>query len=181
MKKFMMTLAAVLCCTMTATVFTACGSDDDNNSKPQDPPTSCEMKVTLLTDDETLVSFDFYFKYYDENGQIKSEKVVFDEKDYEGRRTCTKTVTAKLPGVVGGLCEAKMKDGAGTGAKHYARGFEVSFMSYTASKKSINFYKPGWGYFVNNVYETLSDDYARVMDISCQFDSQGTGSLGRWN
>ena len=29
MKKYLMTLAAVLCCAMMTTVFTACGSDDD--------------------------------------------------------------------------------------------------------------------------------------------------------
>ena len=29
MKKFMMTLAAILCCALTITVFTSCGSDDD--------------------------------------------------------------------------------------------------------------------------------------------------------
>ena len=29
MKKFFMTFAAVLCCTLTMTMFTACGSDDD--------------------------------------------------------------------------------------------------------------------------------------------------------
>lgn len=38
-----MTLAAILCCAMTMTVFTACGDDDDNgNKKPEDPPTSGE-------------------------------------------------------------------------------------------------------------------------------------------
>ena len=32
MKKILMTLAAVLCCAMTTTVFTACGSDDDSST-----------------------------------------------------------------------------------------------------------------------------------------------------
>lgn len=31
MKKYLMTLAAVLCCAMMTTVFTACGSDDDGD------------------------------------------------------------------------------------------------------------------------------------------------------
>jgi hypothetical protein len=31
MKKILMTLAAVLCCAMTAITFTACGDDDDTN------------------------------------------------------------------------------------------------------------------------------------------------------
>ena len=37
MKKFVMTLAAVLCCAMTMTVFTACGGDDDDT--PEAPVT----------------------------------------------------------------------------------------------------------------------------------------------
>ena len=35
MKKILMTLAAVLCCAMTTTVFTACTSDNDNPVNPQ--------------------------------------------------------------------------------------------------------------------------------------------------
>ena len=31
MKKYLMTLAAVLCCAMTMAVFTACTSDNDDN------------------------------------------------------------------------------------------------------------------------------------------------------
>ena len=39
MKKFLVTLAAILCCAMATTVFTSCGDDDDNNKteQPQDP------------------------------------------------------------------------------------------------------------------------------------------------
>lgn len=39
MKKFFMTLAAVLCCWMTMTVFTAC-TDSDDNSTQQGPQSS---------------------------------------------------------------------------------------------------------------------------------------------
>ena len=33
MRKFMMTFAAVLCCTMIATVFTSCSKDDDDSNQ----------------------------------------------------------------------------------------------------------------------------------------------------
>ena len=36
MKKILMTLAAVLCCWVTITVFTACGDDDDNTPRADD-------------------------------------------------------------------------------------------------------------------------------------------------
>ena len=36
MKKILMTLAAVLCCAMISTTFTACGSDSDNESISDD-------------------------------------------------------------------------------------------------------------------------------------------------
>lgn len=54
---------------MTTTIFTACSSDDgnNNNKKPVDPPTSGEMECKLYTTDESLASFDFYVKYYDES------------------------------------------------------------------------------------------------------------------
>ena len=47
MKKMMMTLAAVLCCAMTMTVFTACGSDDDDSKNPAEDttPKQVAMKV----------------------------------------------------------------------------------------------------------------------------------------
>lgn len=77
MKKILMATAAMALMTMT-TVFTACSSDDgdNNNKKPVDPPTSGEMECKLYTTDESLASFDFYVKYYDESGNIQSEKLV---------------------------------------------------------------------------------------------------------
>lgn len=76
MKKILMATAAMAL--MTTTIFTACSSDDgdNNNKKPVDPPTSGEMECKLYTTDESLASFDFYVKYYDESGNIQSEKLV---------------------------------------------------------------------------------------------------------
>ena len=182
----MMTLAAVLCCAMTTTVFTACGSDDDNNNNDpsqKDLPATCDMTVTLITDDETLTSFDFYFKYYDENGQVKSEKVVYDEKlNADGLRTCTKKVTAKLPAMLGALYEAKLKEGVDLSVKHsYCRGHEIMFASYTASGKVIDYYKPAWGYIITNISGVFPEEQSRVLDITDQFNSEGKGTVGKWN
>lgn len=48
MKKYLMTLAAVLCCTMTTTVFTACGSDDSDEPKVENNgPVSFTYKLTV--------------------------------------------------------------------------------------------------------------------------------------
>ena len=37
MKKILMTWAAVLCCAMTMTIFTACTDNDDNPVTPPEP------------------------------------------------------------------------------------------------------------------------------------------------
>lgn len=66
---------------MTTTIFTACSSDDDNNNKkPVDPPATGEMECKLYTIDESLASFDYYVKYYDESGNIQSEKLVWTDQ-----------------------------------------------------------------------------------------------------
>ena len=48
MKKILMTLAAVLCCAMTATVFTACGSNDDDNNDVSTGTASYTYKLTVM-------------------------------------------------------------------------------------------------------------------------------------
>ena len=49
LKKTIMTLAAVLCCAMTMTVFSACSSDDDNNKDNKDDKTPAKVAMTLST------------------------------------------------------------------------------------------------------------------------------------
>ena len=48
MKKYLMTLVAVLCCAMTTSVLTACGGDDDNdNSSKSDTTTPKNVELTF--------------------------------------------------------------------------------------------------------------------------------------
>ena len=102
MKKCLMTLAAVLCCAMTTTVFTACGSDsdDDNTNTPPVQPkvVAYQVDYSLEFPKEIKVDNNVYGNLYllcdklevgyiDENGQEQKE-VINDGK-------WTKTITYK--------------------------------------------------------------------------------------
>ena len=72
MKKIIMTLAAVLCCTMTATVFTACGSDDkEEEPKPSTEvtPTMVAMTFTFNATADMVNFFDMVITYNDGTGE----------------------------------------------------------------------------------------------------------------
>ena len=45
-KKYLMKLAAVLCCAMTMAVFTACTSDNDDN--PANPTPGVDSKIVVI-------------------------------------------------------------------------------------------------------------------------------------
>ena len=51
MKKILMTLAAVLCCAMTTTVFTACNNDDENEPREYTYNISLDFNYYTWTDD----------------------------------------------------------------------------------------------------------------------------------
>ena len=103
MRKTMMTLAAVLCCAMTMTVFTACGSDDEKKSDEK-TPVACGMSYMLSVGTELFKYVDFTIEYYDKDGNVQSEQM--EHELWE------KTVETKLPGKVGVQVKLKMKDGA---------------------------------------------------------------------
>ncbi len=90
MKKMMMTLAAVLCCAMTMTVFTACGSDDDNTKdgngqKPQEEVEPGKLLSGSATFTVTTTGMDaikamsadgkIMVRYTYENGKVKTEEL----------------------------------------------------------------------------------------------------------
>ena len=55
MKKIMMTLAAVLCCAMTMTVFTSCSKDNDNpEPEPEPAPIEYGKVFTYTYEGQTL-------------------------------------------------------------------------------------------------------------------------------
>ena len=85
MKKILMTFAAVLCCAMTTTVFTACGSDGDS-TPPVPEVVSYQVDYSLEFPQETtqdtklfgniyLLCDKIEVGYVDENGQEQREVV----------------------------------------------------------------------------------------------------------
>ena len=188
MKKMMMTLAAVLCCAMTTIVFTACGSsdDDDNNKQSEQDATKYGvMECTLYTSDESLASFDFFVKYYDDNGQVQSEKVTWDEKlNSQGLRTWTKKSTAKLPATFGVLFEMKPKDGIDPAAQHiFAGGYNMFFRSTTSTDKVISSYGPIADYKSSRnkkgEFEDALKENSCVLNIIYQYDINGKGTASK--
>jgi hypothetical protein len=182
MKKILMATAAMALMTMT-TVFTACSSDDgdNNNKKPVDPPTSGEMECKLYTTDESLASFDFYVKYYDESGNIQSEKLVWTDQtnlDDVIVRVWTKKVVAKLPATLGILFEIKAKDGLDPNGQYIlSRGYDITFTSKTASGKPIDISPLNKNYSSNrnkvNMLEEVLKENGRPLDIIYKFDVNG--------
>ena len=181
-----MTIAAVLCCAMTTTLFTACGDDDDDNTKkPQDTPATCAMDCTLYTDDETLVNFDFNVKYYDENGQVQSEKPTWEPANSEGYRTWKKKVTAKLPASLGVLLEINAKDGLDMQKKYrITTGQKMVFTSYTTSGVLIDSYIPTYAIESlqnkEGLLEAYLNEHSKAVDILCKYDSNGKPTTSKW-
>ena len=56
MKKFMMTLAAVLCCAMTTTVFTSCGDDEEGDINPNSPFVGVWQQAFPLSEDQLVLT-----------------------------------------------------------------------------------------------------------------------------
>lgn len=177
-KKFLMTALMVMCA-MTTAVFTACSSDDDDKTEePQnEEPGTGVMECTLQTSDESLEAFDFFIKYYDSDGQVQSEKVVWNDKLEEGLRVCYKKVVAKLPATLGILFEAKAKDGLDPEGQYYfTRGYNLIFSSFSASGKQIdyNWNAPFFQSIRNKKGEFDSiKEPGRILNIIYQYDSKG--------
>ena len=115
MKKFMMTLAAVLCCAMSNIVFTSCGSDDDNNtSKPSE--TTAEIKGIAaryyISVDENMAKLcDYTMTFYGINGELTTEQATWTIKN--GTATWIKDVTnTHFPATFGLKISVKVKEGA---------------------------------------------------------------------
>ena len=109
MKKMMMTLAAVLCCAMTMTVFTACGSDDDNAPKNDDASGNKNAVVSEvwsinvkqdISDPEVKNALPVKVCFFDANGVMQVETMTGE--------TWNKTVTYKNGGTKEGFCAVRV-------------------------------------------------------------------------
>lgn len=188
--KQFLTAALLTMCAMTTTLFTACGSDDSSNEKKEKKvPVSAALVCALYTDDETLLTFDFYVKYYDANGQVQSEKVVWDENlNKEGRRTWTKKVVAKLPATLGVKCEVKPKEGVvldPEGEYYVGRGHFLSSALLDAAGETLSDF-PGYtaDYGTSRIRkEKISEVQEKgytSLDIVYYFDANGNRTNSPW-
>ena len=115
MKKIMMTLAAVLCCTMTMTMFTACGGDDDNDNTPTQPTTK-DIKglgaiYSFSVTEQMSQLCDYTITYYGSDNKLATETATWTVKD--GVATWQKTASSTvLPANFGLKVSAKVKDNA---------------------------------------------------------------------
>ena len=112
-----MTLAAVLCCAMTTTIFSACSSETEIEDPLTDktPVTSAKMECILKISEESLVSFDFFVKYYDADGNIQSEKVAWADAEKPSQdgikyKEWKKLVTTSLPSTLGMYFEIRPRE-----------------------------------------------------------------------
>lgn len=96
-----MTLAAVVCCAMISTVFTACSDDDDKDSAPDTKAVAAVMTCKMDVSDDILAALDLTVEYYDADGKVQSEKMTKKEWEKEIRTT--------LPATLGARLKAKLK------------------------------------------------------------------------
>ena len=181
MKKMMMTLAAVLCCAMTMTVFTACGSDDDDKSEPaSDKPVAAVMDVTLSVGDDMFDKATLSVEYYDANGKVQTETLT--KKDW------TKSVKAKLPATLGMRLMVKSKDGIDYASlQKFTESYAYSCTVYpvNANGTALGGGKSG-GTQVNldipgsKVAEWISDKSGGILKILYTVDVNGQVTSGNW-
>ena len=135
MKKKFMTLAAVLCCAMSLTMFTACGSDDDNDKDSNNTvqeydatPVAAVLECSFEVSDDMLSVLDMAVEYYDNDGKLQTEKLT--------QKKWSKTVKAKLPASLGACLKAQLKDGVDVNtidAIKLLRGYSCKGYSVTAT------------------------------------------------
>ena len=121
MKKFMMTLAAVLCCAMTTTVLTACGGDDKDTPGPDNTPVTAQLLSEFKPSEDLLKYMDVTVEYYDASGSIQKETITGD---------WTKTVRARIPAKLGIHVTIKLKDGVDVSTIDKATmGYKTNFVA----------------------------------------------------
>ena len=102
MKKITMMFAAVICCAMTAIVFSSCG-DDESPAATDRTPVAAAMEYKMELGDQMLALFNMTIEYYDSDGTLKSEPMT--------QNTWTKKVRAKLPVTLGMRVRGQVKPG----------------------------------------------------------------------
>ena len=99
MKKVLMTLAAVLCCAMTTTVFTACSTDSNNDEGANDKTPKYVMIQFYMDNTADMVRYcDIEVTFEDEQGNKQSAKL--ESGNFDANYVCYATANGELPTTV---------------------------------------------------------------------------------
>ena len=180
MKKNLMTLAAVLCCTA---LFTSCGKD--NPIQPEAPdttPVSAVLTYAFSVTDDLFSAFNLMVEYYDATGEVKTETMTSKE--------WTKTVkTTKLPATLGARVKMQLKDGfdsskEGVFSAKHAYGYEYYVVNKSNEKLGNTVSNSSSG-GVDMKYEKVPAYAERyqdkpIMKYLFNFAADGNATSGSW-
>ena len=179
MKIKMMTLAAVFCCAMSSMMFTACGSDDDDDNKVQVDDTKAVgavMTYTFLVSDDMFDVLDMTVEYYDDNGELATEKLT--QKEW------TKTVkVAKLPVSLGACLKVQIKDGVdenSVGYASYTYRYTNKAYSVTATGKVVDLAEDNKTEAVFSLPYLSAQENGIIMSFLYNFSDKGQVVAGSW-
>lgn len=180
MKKNLMTLAAVLCCT---TLFISCGKDNPTEPEVKDTtPVAAIMAYNFSVTDDVFKAFTLTVEYYDATGTVKTETMT--AKDW------TKTVKSdKLPATLGARVKMQLKDGFDSSkeglfsAKH---AYEYEYYVVNKSNEKLgSTTSNGVGGGVDMKIEKVPAYAERyqdkpIMKFLFNFAADGTATSGSW-
>lgn len=180
MKKITMMFAAVICCAMTAIVFSSCG-DDESPAATDRTPVAAAMEYKMELGDQMLALFNMTIEYYDSDGTLKSEPMT--------QNTWTKKVRAKLPVTLGMRVRGQVKPGVDIDSQ------EKIFCSYgySCNGYAVSATDLVVGNIENNgsstSYEVSSETKAEWVQhiingfagFLVDFDANGRATSSRWN
>ncbi len=183
MKKILMMLTAILCCTM---LFTSCSKSDDKGggspSVPDTTPVSVAFIYQLQVSQDMIDYLDVSVEYYDPSGNVKSEPIT--KTTWQSSK-----ITAKLPATVAARMIIKAKSGVdyskvdkvlvATGLTHAGSlqnkaGADVGVISAEMSLSEITV--PG-----NNVESFIAEKGLGYRKFFYNYDASGTKKPGSWN
>jgi hypothetical protein len=180
MKKNLMTMAAVLCCTA---LFTSCEKNNpDQPEAPDTTPVAAVMDYRFSVTDDLFSAFNLTVEYYDAAGTLNTETMT--SKDW------TKTVkTNKLPATLGARLKIQLKNGFDSSkegvfsAKHvYGCEYYVVNKSNEKLGSAITDVSSGG---VDMKFEKVPDYAERYLDkpimrFLYNFAADGTATKGSW-
>ncbi len=150
MKKFLMTFAAAVFCAMSATMFTACGSDNDDNNggKPGSNPGTGGNTGTTTVKDSIPTKVKFGLEVVETEDILKYCNVSVEYNDGTGAKTeavttCSwqKFFESKVPATYTLKKIVTVKDSAGLASaakiSFYTGAYKYSYALYNAANEVI--------------------------------------------